>query len=530
MTLTATDLFCGAGGSSLGAELAGIELTMAANHWTKAIEVHQANFPEARHDCADVSQADPRRYPTTDILIASPECTNHSSARGVSRKRQDPSLFDSADIGAERSRATMWDVHRFVEQHAYDAVIVENVVDAARWRYWPSWWQAWDDAGYDARVLSINSAHTGEVSQWRDRIYVVAVRRGLPAPDLEFRPRCWCSTCEEFVEGVQSFKRPDRKVGKWRQQYHYRCPDCGKIAAPPAPPASAVIDWDLPAGRIGDRKRPLAESTLRRIRLGIERYGAALVAGAGNTWERPGSEYARAWPLEQPTPAQSTTLQHGVAGPAFLMQPHHAGADGCRVRQANEPMWTACASRDMPALVLANTTGNTPKPADEPLSTVVAGTQRHALVVPLRRNAQARPPEKGPLPVVCAGGGHHGLLMAPQSDGRAMPTDRPVPSLTAKIPPMLVPYDRTSAARPVSDPTYTMTTRDRAAVVEPAIDLDDCLFRMLEPHEVKAAMAFPASYRAEGTKAELVRLWGNAVTPPVMTTLVRRVVAVLEGS
>ena len=71
MTLTATDLFCGAGGSSLGAELAGIELTMAANHWTKAIEVHQANFPEARHDCADVSQADPRRYPTTDVLIAS---------------------------------------------------------------------------------------------------------------------------------------------------------------------------------------------------------------------------------------------------------------------------------------------------------------------------------------------------------------------------------------------------------------------------------------------------------------------------
>lgn len=47
MTLTATDLFCGAGGSSLGAETAGVRLAMGANHWPKAIEVHQENFPDA---------------------------------------------------------------------------------------------------------------------------------------------------------------------------------------------------------------------------------------------------------------------------------------------------------------------------------------------------------------------------------------------------------------------------------------------------------------------------------------------------
>ena len=39
---------------------------------------HAANFPDTEHDCADVSQVDPRRYPTTDVLWASPECTNHS--------------------------------------------------------------------------------------------------------------------------------------------------------------------------------------------------------------------------------------------------------------------------------------------------------------------------------------------------------------------------------------------------------------------------------------------------------------------
>ena len=499
MTLTATDLFCGAGGSSEGAKLAGVELRMGANHWPKAIEVHQNNFPEAGHDCADISQVDPRRYPRTDILLASPECTNHSSAKGVSRKSQNPNLFDSPDLGAERSRATMWDVHRFVEHHRYEAVVVENVVDASRWIYWPSWWQAWDDAGYDARVLSINSAHTGEVNQWRDRIYVVAVRRGARTVNLDFRPPSWCARCETVVAGVQSFKRPTSRIGKWRSQYHYRCPTCSEIVAPPAPPAAGIIDWSLPAGRIGDRKKPLADATLRRIRLGLERYGAALVAGAGNTWERPGSDYARAWPLTDPTQTQSCSVQHAIAHPdGFLMQPHHAGNDASRVRSVGEPTFTASASRDMPALV-----------------------------VPFKTNGRARPADAEPLNAVCSSANPAGLLMAPQSGGEARPTSQPVPALTAAVPPMLVPYNRSGMGRPVTEPSATLTTKDRAALLESAAALDDCRFRMLEPHEVKAAMAFPASYLAEGTKTELVKLWGNAVTPPVMHMIVGRLVEAL---
>lgn len=61
MTVTVTDLFCGAGGSSLGATAAGARLVMAANHWQTAIDVHQSHFPDAAHDCADISQAVPMR-------------------------------------------------------------------------------------------------------------------------------------------------------------------------------------------------------------------------------------------------------------------------------------------------------------------------------------------------------------------------------------------------------------------------------------------------------------------------------------
>jgi DNA (cytosine-5)-methyltransferase 1 len=67
--LTVTDQFCGAWGSSLGARAAGLEIRMAMNPWKLAVETHNTNFPEADHDCADISASDPRRYPSTDILI-----------------------------------------------------------------------------------------------------------------------------------------------------------------------------------------------------------------------------------------------------------------------------------------------------------------------------------------------------------------------------------------------------------------------------------------------------------------------------
>src|SRR3990167_9655536 len=86
--LTLTDQFCGAGGSSQGARNlirkmnGGLKIKLAMNHWKLAIETHNTNFPDTIHDCTDISAADPRRYFSTDILITSPECTNHSLAKG----------------------------------------------------------------------------------------------------------------------------------------------------------------------------------------------------------------------------------------------------------------------------------------------------------------------------------------------------------------------------------------------------------------------------------------------------------------
>ena len=114
--ITMTDLFCGAGGSSTGAiQVPGVEVRAASNHWQLAVDTHNHNHPDAAHICADLSQIDPAYFPRTDILWASPECTNHSVARGKRRECATPDMFGDLlpDEAAERSRATMWDVPRF---------------------------------------------------------------------------------------------------------------------------------------------------------------------------------------------------------------------------------------------------------------------------------------------------------------------------------------------------------------------------------------------------------------------------------
>jgi DNA (cytosine-5)-methyltransferase 1 len=214
--LTFTDQFCGAGGSSTGAVLAGLEGKMALNHNPLAIETHNTNHPNMDHDCTDIQACDPRRYPSTDVLITSPECTNHSIAKGQKRKYQNQyKLFSKVELNPEqeRSRATMWDVPRFAEYHDYNIVIVENVVDARRWRMWDAWLMAMHSLGYKHKSTYLNSRFFPPCPQSRDRMYVVFWKKGNPAPDLAHRPIAPCQKCGE-KEAYQWWKNPQKKWGE----------------------------------------------------------------------------------------------------------------------------------------------------------------------------------------------------------------------------------------------------------------------------------------------------------------------------
>lgn len=282
--LTMTDLFCGAGGSSTGAtQVPGIEIRLAMNHWDRAIETHNTNHPNTDHLCADIQVTNPRYLPSTDVLWASPECTNHSIAKGRKVSSDQPDLFGDtlADAAAERSRATMWDVPRFAEAHNYKVILIENVVEAINWVPFQSWLASMDALGYDHQKIFLNSMHAtwqgAGAPQSRDRMYVCFWKKGNPRPNLEAlqRPKAWCQHCEQVVSARQWWKNPDRQHGKYRSQYLYRCPNhaCrNSVVEPFTSSAETIIDWSHLGERIADRTKPLAAKTIQRINKGIEKY------------------------------------------------------------------------------------------------------------------------------------------------------------------------------------------------------------------------------------------------------------------
>ncbi|WP_037733234.1 DNA cytosine methyltransferase [Streptomyces megasporus] len=399
-----TDAFCGGGGSSEGAREAGVRVRVALNHWPLAIKVHSVNHPDAAHDCADLSQVDPRRYPTTVMAWFSPSCTNHTIARG--RRRHVDATLDLfgevlPDAAADRSRATMWDVVRFSEYHRYRIVLVENVVDVREWILWPAWIAAMVALGYRFKVVCLNSMHAqalGEgAPQSRDRLYVVFWREGDRAPDIDkwTRPRAHCPRCDRTVRAVQAWKNPDRPYGRYRQQYLWRCPTtrCHTELTPAVRPAADVIDRSRPATRIGDRARPLAEATMRHIRDGLAAHARPTDSGGltvpdlvlpyyGNTSVRP---------VDEPLPTVTTVDRHALllggevrgvedlrfrmltpgeyaAAMAFPDTYRWQGTKRERVRMAGNAV-TPPAARDLVAMAVEALTGQCIEPRRSDLTT-----------------------------------------------------------------------------------------------------------------------------------------------------------------
>lgn len=508
-------MFCGAGGSSLGAAAAGAEITLAINHWRLAVETHSANFLDTLHDVADVSATDPRRYPRTTILLASPECTHHTFASGRGRPKQ-RDLFSKQEIDptAERSRATMYDVPRFAEHHRYEIVIVENVVEARKWEPFDAWMLAMDSLGYHGRIVYLNSMFFHPTPQSRDRMYVVFWKKGNKKPDLEFRPRAWCPSCSGNVEAVQAWRNPERQWGRWgryRQQYDYRCPACTSIVEPYYYAAANVIDWSDLGERIGDRERPLAPRTMKRIERGLALYGnqSLLVRLAYSH-----SQSHRTRPLTDPLMAQTDRQTVGLLSTTAWLasvnyfrpdhgveEPFPTQTTGNQYALASTPFFLGYANGDGP-----------PHPISDPLGTQ-HGANAFGVVSPapflvqLRNNQDAQSVAE-PVGTVTAGGIHHALVQ---------------PS------PFLLSYYGSENHRPVSEPVATITSVDRHALVSPGNPpaVEDCHFRMLRPHEIGRAMNFPDDYVVHGTQRDQVKQYGNAVTPPVMQWLMEQSVRTL---
>lgn len=515
--------------------------------WSRVRSVTQARTDQTVYN---IEVAEDHSYVLDGIVVKN--CTNHSIAKGVKRQRAlGEALFELdgtrplADEAANRSRATMWDVPRFAEVHRYRAIIIENVVDAYRWVMFPAWLQAMELLGYRHRIVWLNSMHAQQAGlpapQSRDRMYIVFWDQKLKgAPPIE-RWTSPLAVCEEHgeVRAVQAFKKSE-PWGRYRAQYVYRCPKCGRQIEPGWLPALSIIDWSIPAPRIGDREKPLAEKTRERIRRGIERYWRPMtVAAAGNTYDgvTTGSQYLRAWPVEQTLPLQTGTAEHGLAVPPLVVN-LVSGADESRSRPVSEVLPSIVAGGTHASLLVPveGREGKNAAPAAEALRTqstrnetgllvpyfssgvarsiaepmgTVTTVDREGLIVPLRNHGVAKP-VSDPIDTVSAEGNHHALLMR---------------NNTAR-------GDQGQMSTPVTEPMRALTTAGHQSLIEPAapisLDVDDAGFRMLEPHEIQGGMGFASDYLLLGSKREKVKQAGNAVTPPAARDLGHAVAAFLN--
>lgn len=537
-SLTLMDWFCGAGGSSQGAHaVPGVRVELAANHWAKAIESHASNFPDTDHYQGDIRDADITRWPTADLFWASPECPKWSVARGKKRdyvtSLQGALFGDEPDEETERSRALMEEVPLYLAAaqrrgHIVRAGVVENVVDVRGWDQWDRWIGEIQILGYSTRLIAMNSMHAEprvmlRAPQSRDRLYLAYWHRSIgrtPDWDKWLRPTAWCGICEQYVRAVQSFKKPGADMGRYRQQYVYRCPRVAcrnSVIEPAALPAAVAIDWSLPGQRIGDRSAPLAEKTIARIKAGLAKFAAPMLTPSGGTWR------TDATPVTEPMPTRTTTESDGVAVPPLLVPVE--GRDGKEARPANEPLRTQTARNEtglawMPFIAELRGGGSDARAVSEALATVTASGNHHGLVAPAGLGAMVMR-NNGSL----GDGGEH-----------CTPASEPIRTLTSAghqslvtWQDILVPYYGNGVARHVAEPIGTLSTRDRYALVRGDVQVEDCMFRMLEPHEIGRAMSFGGDYIVVGNKREKVRQYGNAVTPNVAEVIVSALVEAITG-
>lgn len=491
--LIVVDLFCGGGGTSTGAIRAlrtrGLDARLVAvNHWDVAIETHKANHPEARHFCMNLEGARPIELVPegrADIIMASPECTHHSRARG-------------GKPVSDQTRASAWHVIRWCTELRVRAILVENVPEFQEWgpvdprtdrpvrsragEYFRAWVVALEAIGFRCDWRVLNAADFGG-AQTRERFFLIG--------RSDRKPVTWPQATHAKTGGA-SDALFDTGMKRWRA-------------------AREVIDFDIPAPSIFGRKRPLSPKTLARIYAGARKF----------RWPDPFLVILRnhmdGQSIDAPFPTITAGGTHiGLAQPFLLPQ----RSDNEPSRTTEDPLSTVTTVSRL-AVILPQGGGGAARPIDEPVATI-ATDGAHALVTPYYRTGVASPVER-PLPSVTTHD-RFGLVMPVTHGGdrsvRARSLEAPLPTVTGARRGDLAFIAAAFGERPgqpprvhdIDAPAPSVCATGRVQLVE-GIEVPryDIRFRMLTPRELALAQGFPADYVFHGNKTEITKQVGNAV-------------------
>jgi DNA (cytosine-5)-methyltransferase 1 len=176
--IRAFDMFSGLGGSSRGAANAGAEILGGVDLCPLASQTFKINFPNAMVFNRAVEELSPskvlNKVGDIDLLLASPECTNHSCARG-------------ARPTVESSRETALHVLRFAAVIRPRWIILENVIHMRPWSRYSELVDCLEEFGYDVAEHVLDAADFG-VPQRRRRLFLLCDRRDVAPVVVKKRP------------------------------------------------------------------------------------------------------------------------------------------------------------------------------------------------------------------------------------------------------------------------------------------------------------------------------------------------------
>ncbi|WP_368300909.1 DNA cytosine methyltransferase [Kluyvera sichuanensis] len=562
------DNFAGGGGASTGIEMAtGRSVDIAINHDPNAIAMHTTNHPDTLHYCESVYAVRPKVATAgrrVGLAWFSPDCRHFSKAKG------------SKPVEKE-IRGLAWIVIRWALAVRPRVMMLENVEEFKTWGPLI----AAEDGG-----LRPDPLRTGETFE----AFCGMLSGGIPAGHPALVECCEFlgiaaggELAQQLVAGLgyavdhRELRACDFGAPTIRKRFFMvmRCdgvpvtwpePTYGDPKTPavqggklaPWRTAAECIDWSIPAPSIFDRKKSLAENTLKRIARGIQRFviesASPFIVKCNHTSTKTNYDCFRGQLLGEPL--QTVTKSPGYAIAEPTLAPFLAGNGGseyqAKPRPLDKPAHTilkesrACVVAPVIARQFGASVGHR---ADAPSGAITAGGGGKSQLVTANLIKHYGGNYTGPgvsldepahsvttvdhHAVVAS---HLVMLRGTCRDGRVV--DAPAPGLTAggqhvgEVKTTLAAdgYDEHRAQQTLAFlREYCGEDCDGLVSVDGiTYRIVDIGMRMLQPHELYRVQGFPEWYIIDQdyrgvkyAKDKQVARCGNAVPPPFAEALVR---------
>lgn len=558
------DGFCGGGGWSTGIELAtGRPVDVGINHDAAAIALHKKNHPYTKHYQTNIFEVDPEEACAgrkVGWAHFSPDCKHFSRAKG-------------AKPVSKQIRSLAWVVVQWAAAVSPRIISMENVPEFLTW----------------GPCIALRGPHGRVMKQTatldkhgKETVKLVEAEPGENVPKhlrtLTPDPRRKGKTFRQFVghlEGLgyrvewNELTASDYGAPTSRRRFFLLARRDGEPIIWPEPThgdpsslpvqtgkrqpwhtAAEIIDWSLPCPSIFERKKPLAENTLKRIAKGLQKFvidnPEPFIVQVNHS-----GEAFRGQSLDEPMPTVTAKHGFGVVTPYIMCNnAENLGRDV----QAPVPTITT-GNRNFlaaPTLIQYHTEQSEREhrgqALETPLQTVDAANRYGLIGATLvqtgygeRKGQQPRAldPEK-PLGTVVSSGKHAiaaATMIQFNNHCDGLDVQKPLPTITAQsnhfaeVRAMLIKYYGCGVGQSMDQPLDTITARDRFGLVTVrGVDYQivDIGLRMLTPRELYSAQGFPEDYEIEVDcygnaypKKEQVARCGNAVPPPFAIALVR---------